>query len=57
MFSWGTWVAQSIKHLDFSLGHDLIVTGSSPTLGSSLSVEPAWDSLSLSFSLLLPHSK
>ena len=31
--------------LDFSSGHDLRVEESSPTLGSALSMEPAWDSL------------
>ena len=31
--------------LDFSSGHDLRVLESSPTLGSALSMEPAWDSL------------
>jgi len=35
-------VAQPVKHptLDFSLGLDLGVVGSSPVLGSTLSVEP-----------------
>jgi len=34
----GTWVAQSVKHptLDFSLGLDLRVVSSSPTLGFTL---------------------
>jgi len=42
-------VAQSVQHsiLDFGLGHDLRVVGLSPTLGSTLSMEPAWDSLPL----------
>ena len=41
-------MAQSGKcsTLDFSLGHDLRVMGSSPTSGSS--AEPAWNSLSSS---------
>lgn len=39
----GAWVAQSIEHLtlDFVLGHDLGVVGSSPPLGSMLSGESA----------------
>ena len=36
--------------LGFGSGHDPRVGGSSPTLASMLSVEPAWDSLSLSLS-------
>ena len=50
----GTWVAQSVEHptLDFSWGHDPRVIRLSPTSGSVLSVEPAWDSLCLP--LLLP---
>jgi len=45
----GRWVAQSFKHptLDFSPGPDLRVMRSSPELGSALSGESAWDSLSL----------
>jgi len=52
---WGTWVAQLVKHptLDFSSGHDLRVIRSNPALGSVLSVEPAWDSLSLPLPLPL----
>jgi len=44
----GTWVAQSVEclTLDFSLGHDFRVLGSSPESGSMLSVQSAWDSLS-----------
>ena len=38
--------------LDLSSGLDLEVVGSSPMLGSMLSVEPAWDSLSPSISAL-----
>ena len=39
----GACVAQSVESLilDFGSGHDLTVVGSSPVLGSSLSVEPA----------------
>lgn len=50
---WGTWVAQSDNHLtlQFTLGHDLRVGGSSPMWGSRLSTESPYDSLSLSFSL------
>ena len=43
-------MARSVKRptLDFGSGHDPRVVGSSPTLDSMLSMEPAWDSLSLS---------
>ena len=43
-------MAQSFEcpTLDFDSGHDPKVMGSSPTLVSLLSVEPAWDSVSLS---------
>ena len=46
----GAWVAQLVKRptLDFSSGRGLKVLGSSPALGSALSVELAGDSLSLS---------
>ena len=46
----GAWVIQSVKRpaLDFSSGHDLRVLRSSPTTGSALLMEPAYDSLSLS---------
>ena len=39
----GAWVAQSVEHLtlDFGSVHDPRVMGSSPKLGSVLSVEPA----------------
>ena len=42
-------MAQSVERpaLDFGSGHDLRVVRSSPTLGSVLSTEPAWDSLSI----------
>ena len=53
---WDVWVAQSVKHLtlDFDSGHDLMVVGSSPALGSALSVKPAWElSPSLPLSALL----
>ena len=48
-------MAQSVKWptLDFSSDHGLRVVGSNPTLGSVLSMEPAWDSLSLSPALPL----
>ena len=55
-------MAQSVEHptLNFGSSHDPRVMGWSPTLGSALSVDPAWDSLSLSFSLSpsapLPYS-
>ena len=46
-------MAQLVKHptLDFSSGHDILVVRSSPTPGSMLSVEPAWDSLSASLTV------
>ena len=39
---------QSVKrpNLDFGSGHDLRVVRSSSALGSTLGVQPAWDSLS-----------
>ena len=42
----GAWAALSVKHptLELGSGHDLRVLGSSPTLGSTFSMEPAWDS-------------
>ena len=50
----GAWMAQSVKcpTLDFGSGCDVVV-GSSPALGSVLSVESLSDYLSLSFSLNL----
>ena len=41
--SWGIWGAPLVDHptLDLGSGHDLRVVGSSVTLGSALSVEPA----------------
>jgi len=47
-----TWEAQSVKRptLDFSSGHDPRIVRSSPELGSVLSGESAWDSLSPSAS-------
>ena len=44
----GAWVVQSVERptLDFGSGHDPRVAGSSPASGSTL--EPAWDSVSLS---------
>ena len=50
----GTWVAQSAKCpiLGFGSGHDLAVREFEPRAGLLTdSVEPAWDSLSLSLSL------
>ena len=46
----GAWVAQSVECLilDFGSGHDPRIVGSSPDLGSVLSMEPTWDSLFLS---------
>ena len=56
----GAWMAQWIEHLDLDMGsgHDLAVVGWGPELGSVLSVEPVWDSLSPSLSAppLLTHS-
>ena len=39
----GTWVTQSVKRptLDIGSGRDLVVMRSSPSLGSTLNVEPA----------------
>ena len=49
-------MAQSDEHpiLDFGLGRDLSVVRSSPKLGSALSVESAWHSLSLPLPLPPP---
>ena len=54
--SGGTWVAQPVEcpTLDFGSGHDPRVVGQSSASGSVLSMEPAWHSLSLSFSLSVP---
>ena len=49
-------MAQAVKHptLDFGLGHDLVVREFKSQVGLCAdSVEPAWDSLSLSLSLSL----
>ena len=48
--TWGTQVAPSAERLTLGCGsgHDPRVMGLSPAPGSTLSVEPAWDSLSLS---------
>ena len=57
--SWDTWVAQMVKHLTlhFSSGHGLMVRETESRGGPSAdSAEPAWDSLSPSLSLALPHS-
>ena len=50
---WGIWVAQSVKHLalDFGSGHDLRVMSLRPMSHFPLSMESAWDSLSLPLSL------
>ena len=53
------WVVQSVKRqtLDFVSGQDLTVPEIEPRVGLCPdSVEPAWDSLSLSLSLSLPLS-
>ena len=49
-------MAQSVRYLtlDFGLGYNLRVRRSSPSMGSVLGVEPAYDSL-LSLLLPLPH--
>ena len=51
-------MAQLIEHptLDFGLGLDLRVMESSPGSGSALSVEPAYDSLSLPLPLSNAHA-
>ena len=49
----GTWVAQSVTNptLGFGSGHNLTVGGIKPRVGLCAdSMEPAWDSLSPSFS-------
>ena len=48
LMTWDSWVIQLAKcpTVDFSSGHDLSVVGWSPTLGSELAMEAAWDSLS-----------
>ena len=48
----------SVKHLtlDFGSGHDLRVVGWSPESSSTLSMEPAWDSLPLPLPFPHPHS-
>ena len=51
---WGTWMAQSVKRLtlDFNSGHDLMVYEINPHIRLCADImEPAWDSLSLLFSL------
>ena len=42
--------------LDLGLGHYARIVALNSVLGSVMSVEPAWDSLSLSLSLSLSHS-
>ena len=55
--SGGVWVVQSLERqtVDFGSGHDPRVMRSSPVSGSTLKMEPAWDSLSLSLSLSLSN--
>ena len=53
IFSWGAWVAQSVKHLTSAQVRISWLVGSSPVLGSVLrarSPEPALDSVSPSLS-------
>ena len=52
-------VAQLVKCLtpDFGSSNDLRVMRSSPALGSALGMEPAQDSLSPPFPVLLRHQK
>ena len=61
MKTWGSWMAQLVKQmtLDFSSGHDLLVQEFEPRVRlHANSVEPAWDSPSLSLSpATLPLSK
>ena len=47
----------SVKHLtlDFGSGCNLAVMRLNPESGSTLNVEPAWDSVSLSLPLPLPQ--
>ena len=54
----GAWVAQSVElpTLDFWLSHDPRVTGSSPGSGFMLTVEPAYNSVSLPLPLSLTRS-
>ena len=50
---------QSVKHLTlgFRSGHDLTVCEFKPSVGLHTdNSKPAWDSLPLTLSLLLPHS-
>ena len=56
----GAWVVQLVEHLtlDFGSGHDLTVCELEPHIGLQAdSAESAWDSLSLSLSLLLSCSR
>ena len=51
---WGTWVAQSVEHLDFRSGHDLMFYEFEPYTGLfTVSAEPALDPVSPSLSLFL----
>ena len=54
----GAWVAQLVKRLtlDFGSGHDLMVSEFEPRFGLCAdTVEPAWNSLSLSAPPMLMH--
>ena len=55
----GTWMAHLVKHLTLSGLRSVILwfTVSSPTSGSALTVEPAWDSLSPLLSLSFSQNK
>ena len=59
MVSQGARVAQVVERLtlDFDSGYDPRVVGSSPTSGSTLSVDPAWDPPSLPPSLPLSPTR
>ena len=54
------WVARLVKRLTlgFGSGHGLMVCKFKPHIRfHAVNAEPAWDSLSRSVSLLLPHSR
>ena len=50
---WGTWVAQSVKHLTFGFGsgHDFTVMELKPSLGITFNTESASDAFSLSLKI------
>ena len=59
VISWGAWVAWSVKQptLDFSSGYDLTVHEIKPCIGlCTETVEPTWDTLSVSLCLCLSLS-